>query len=87
MVTLVFLGLGNQITSFVVGIPADSVQQWNPVLNRETCLPQAEALRAMAPNSTAVLALSRTIGWTQRCTKLTSRSGMLIVLPWRITVC
>jgi hypothetical protein len=58
IVTLVFLGLGNQIITFVVGIPADSVQKWKSILNRDTDLPQAEALRATVPNLTAAIALA-----------------------------
>ena len=63
---LVLLGLGNQVFSFVVWIPADPVQEGKAVPHGNTDLPQAEALRARAPNSTAALALPRTIGRTCR---------------------
>ena len=59
---LVFLSLWNQVFGFVVWIPADPVQESKAVSHRHTNLPQAEALRARAPNSTAALALPRTMG-------------------------
>ena len=59
---LVFLSLWNQGFGLVVWIPADPVQEGNAVSHRHTNLPQAEALRARAPNSTAALALPRTMG-------------------------
>ena len=63
---LVFLSLWNQVFGFVVWIPADPVQEGKAVSHRYTNLPQAEALRARAPNSTAALALPRTMGRTCR---------------------
>ena len=72
ILTLVFLVLHNQITTFVAGIPADSVQKWKSVLNRDTDLSQSEALRAICAKFNFVLALLRIIDRTQCCTKLTS---------------
>jgi hypothetical protein len=61
---LVFLGLWNQVLSFIVWIPADSVQEGKAITHGDTNPPQAEALRARAPNSKAALALPRTMGRT-----------------------
>ena len=62
---LTFLGLWNQVFTFNVRIPTDPVQEGKAIANGNN-LPQAEALRARAPNSTAALALPRTMGRTWR---------------------
>ena len=61
---LIFLGLRDQVLRLIVRIPADPVQECNAITHRDTDLPRAEALRARAPNSTAALALPRTMGRT-----------------------
>ena len=60
----IFLCLWNQVFTFIVWIPADPVQEGEAIEHRKTNLPQAEALRARAPNSTAALGLPRAMGRT-----------------------
>ena len=64
MFLLVFLGLWNQFLSFIEWISADPVQEGRAITHGDTNLPQAEALRARAPNSKAALALPRAMGRT-----------------------
>ena len=52
---LVFLGLRDQVLRLIVRIPADLVQEGKAIPHRDTVL---------APNSTATLALPRTMGRT-----------------------
>ena len=77
---LVLFGLWNQILRLIERIPANSVQEGKTIPYRNADLPQAEALRARAPNSKAALALPRAMRRTCRWTKFTIRSGMLCVL-------
>jgi hypothetical protein len=56
--------LWNQVLSLIVWIPADPVQEGKAITHGDTNLPQAEALRARAPNSKAALALPRAMGRT-----------------------
>jgi hypothetical protein len=73
--------LGFQIFSFIVGIPADALQEGKSFANdRDRDLSQLEALRTRAPNSTIFLALSRAIGQTRGRVRLTIRSSILLLI-------
>ncbi len=61
---LVFPGLWDHVLGLIMRIPADPVQESKAIAHRDTDLPRAEALWARAPNSTAALALPRTMGRT-----------------------
>ena len=62
----IFLGLWNQVFTFIVWIPADPVHEDKAIAHGNTNLPPAEALWVRSPSSTAALALPRTIGRTCR---------------------
>ena len=60
IILLVFYGLSNQVSSFVVGVPADPMEEWEAILHRDADLcSELNSSTCLATNDWPHLALNQ----------------------------